>query len=121
MENLEDKFEGNGRDPLGEMEVVTVRAPSGKYRQYVWLRGTMSVTQAEVEEAQRESIKKYEFEMSTLKDPDRTVNRVTYYVQKGHAGEIKRTIYPTIEIKAEEISAQEIGPYWPASRKILTG
>lgn len=44
---------------MGEMEVITVRTPSGEYQHKVLLNGILEVSKAEVEEAQRKNIELY--------------------------------------------------------------
>jgi hypothetical protein len=100
MKTLEAKLP---KEITGEMEVVTVRTPSGKYTHKVFLRPTIIVTQAEIEEAQKINVQLYGDEMKRLsRSKVIVVEDVRTFIEKKNYTEKRRYFtYPTLAFKEQ--------------------
>jgi len=92
------------KEVTGEMEVVTVRTPEGRYHHKVILNGIIEVSKAEIEEAQAKNIQEYGQEMKRLSRSTVIVKDVRTFVLKNYAEKRREFTYPTL-IEQGEIPA----------------
>ncbi len=87
----------------GELEVVTVRTPEGRYDHHSSILGNVQFSMAEIEELERKNISQYELDMMELRNSTHlSVENVrSFVVQDNQAGR-KVVTYATYCIKEAE-------------------